>query len=482
MAKQIAIHVAYQKQPAVAPPVVRRTFGLLFYDADGRIESPAGKFATSDLFWGYEAVGATAFSVGKGLAFVGPDGLVRGLQFVASHGWNDITKVMEAAFAGASAVPQRRRLSEFLSNLFSSHEWIGWIDVVQSHHPFLSLDATGGVTVNGKPMQVGDSPVAVGNSWFISRPGDGQVQLADIDGVFDRYQNRFGTWQRLVKSRSVPWSELGPGIFGTSTGELVFTAERIPALIIPAGAPFTIHLSGGRLLVRRTNCGSIYAVQGGNYQVEEYECEGCKLWKVEPARDGWTYELLGVPGHDGDKPVLFKEITPGVVVYQNGKVEALHRAFLGGELIDLRFGGVSIRRAAGNYEPLYISANGVVAGSLYAASGDWFKMSPVSPDQKSFSWRRCLGQQDFVTTWAAHSDRVIGETAGLRSAGLFTAALWRLVKAADSEPFFAPFSFIIFGLYVIVQIARAALLMFALPISGAARILRRVRRAFQLTR
>ncbi len=482
MAKQIANPARHQIPPAAAAPIVRATFGVKLHDVDGGIEYGKDRFEKTDLFWGLEAVGAHVYSFGDDHAFVESSGRVTGRRHINNIGWHDTTKTVESAFITAAIAPPRRRVRDFASDLFSSHERVEWIDVTDSGYKFLNLDRTGAVAASGKPMSVGDSPNVLANGWIVSRPGDDQVNLTDHEGIRDRWRFQCQIWQRLVKRQRVPWTALGIGIMGTPDGELVFTDNRAPSLIIPSNKSFTMHLSEGRTLVRLHDNGPIFALSTCDNEVAEYVCEGRKLWQQEGARDFLAYQQIGVPGFDGEKPVLFKEVMPNCFVYADGKIEALNRAFLGGEVINLACGGVRIHRAEGIYEPIYISANGVFVGYVYSACGDWFKMTPVSPDQKTFSWRRCLGQQSPIDVWLAYADRVIGKTAGLRSAGLIVAGIWRFVKAAADEPCMAPFSPLLLVLYMASQFARAALLLAAAPVNLVWRLVRRVRRAFQLMR
>lgn len=464
-----------------SPPVPaggRLFFGMRFRDADGVIEHRRRAFSASEMFWGYEADGAEVYTVGDDLAFVTHGGDVYGLRYVTGQGWQNSSAVIQSALANVSPLQRPERWSGAIADLFASHESIQWEASSLVPYVGLKIEAMGAALVNGQTLTVGGSPVELPGGYFVSQSGR-TVQVADALGVCDRFRFVESAWERLVERRRAAWSELAPGAFGNAQGDVTLSAANIPPLSMPGGTPLTVHLAGERTLCRYQAAGPILALQPAA-RLQEFIVEGPKLWRTEGARDWWSYELAGVPGADPEKPVLSKEVLPGVTIYRNGKLEVANRMFLGGEPIDIRFGHVWVHREAGANESCFLSANGVVSGVVYSAAGDWYKLSAVSPEQRRFAWSRLFGEQNLIDVWNAHADGVIGEMPPFRSASLVVAAIWRFVLAADKEPAMAPFAFITFALYVLVHILRIALLALAAPVHVIWKVFRRLRRSLEL--
>jgi hypothetical protein len=476
MAKQL-LHAAPANSPP-APAGARLFFGMRFRDIDGVIEHRGRAFSASEKFWGYEADGAAVYSIGNDLAFMPPAGDAYSLRYVAGQGWRNSDAVVRDALANLSPFDRQGRFGRIVTDLFAVHDSVQWEPSSFAPYPGLKLEAAGTAVVHGQTLTVGGSPVELPGGYFVSQSGR-TVQVADALRVCDRYRFVEDAWERLVERRRVAWSDLAPGAFGSAQGAVTLATTNVPPLSMPGGAPFTVHFAGDRTLCRYQQDGVILALHP-TAELQEFVVEGRKLWRIAGARDCWSLEPAGVPGGDAEKPVLSKEVLPGLTIYRNGKLEVANRMFLGGEPIDVRFGHVWVHREAGVNEPCFLSASGVVSGVVFTAPGDWYKLTPVSPDQRRFAWSRLFGEQNPVDVWNAHADRVIDEMPPFRTAGLIVAALWRFVLAADKEPAMAPLGVVILALYFLVHILRIALLALAAPVHVIWKAFRRLRRSLEL--
>ena len=358
-------HQLYQPPPqrlatAATQAAVRSLGDVRLHDADGTIEDGSSLYSLSDGFYGAPTLAHALMFKAPGecqtLAILLTTGDLRGARFVPRRGWCDASARAKKDWAVSSPVPQKRRTRSLLAACFARHEYVSWVDVVETPYPFLALDPNGTVDVNGKPLQPGDAPIILHQGYVVTRPNAQLVQLSDKEGVCERYRFAHGKLQRLVTRSRAAWPELASVVSGSASGEIVFAAEGVPLMIIPAGDPFTMHLAGGRTLRRLRRDGEIHAVSRTAANLEEFVIDGQRLWRQSAPRDWWSHEFLGVPGGTEEKPVLFKEVTPGITVYANGKVEALNRVYLLGEPIDLHCGSVHIFRVAGAWESMYVAA------------------------------------------------------------------------------------------------------------------------------
>lgn len=476
MAKQFQPIAAVNSPPA--PAGGRLFFGMRFRDTDGLIEHRGRAFSAGEKFWGYEADGATVYSIGDDTAFVTLGGNAYGLRFVAGRGWCNSDAVVQAALANVSPLQRPGRFRRAIADLFASHECLRWETSSLVPYVGLKLTAAGTALVNGQALPSGGSPVELPGGYYVSQSGN-IVQVADPLGVCDRYRFVGNRCERFVERRRAAWSELVPVALGNAQGDVMLIATSLPPLSIPGGAPFTIHCAGERTLCRYQQDGVILALHP-TAELQEFVVEGARLWRIKGARDWWNYSLAGVPGSDAEKPVLSKEILPGLTVHRGGNLEVANRMFLSGEPIDVRFGNIWVHRKAGANQPCFLSASGVVSGVMHSAPGDWYKLTPVSPEQRRFTWTRLVGEQNPVDVWNAHADRVIDEMPPFRAAGLVVAALWRFVLAADREPAMAPLGIVILALYFLVHILRIALLAFAAPVHVIWKAFCRLRRSLEL--
>lgn len=461
----------------------RSICGMELHDADGRLVMGSDSFASTEGFFGYETPsGGQIFSDpgSTDFTFVEASGRTHHLTYLRGDGWYSRSKSPAKRLSKTSAVKPRWR--KLLRNLFSSlGERVSWM-ATRHPYPFLELQSTGAVVVEGAPLAAGDSPVVTQNGPTVSRPGVAEVCVHDDQGARDRFRYTNTSWKRLVTKSRAALSELSVELVDVcGTGELEFGVAGRRSMIVTAG-PFLLHLGGGRTLVRVDDpTAPIWAFDGSD-DVREFVLEGGKIYSQQGTRDKWVFHPVGVPGGIKQKPSA--EPCPGLILYSDASCSIVGKLYTAGQAIDIKMpGGISAQRDGGFHAILVVKTGILRTAFCFGVDGEWYQGQERVADGPYHSYARHCAQHswlDYVLCrWEAFAD----EAPGILRIKRWLCMLARLTHSLEGNlgilPFVGVCLAVVFGL--MFYIGMWCVLLGGLPYGVAYRLWRHCQRAFELS-
>jgi hypothetical protein len=338
--------------------------------------------------------------------------------------WVDASSRLMGRWAGRRETLKLRR-RPFLVRLRgparASTQWVPLKDTVNPLEQQAELKDDGALIVGKTRFVRGQAyqPTNLPCGWLLTRPGRDEVYCHADQGVVERfrYDDTQKRWSRgtervplamNVKDKLVTWA---------ADGRIVFEDEWAPRLIIPSGQAFTVHHSATQPFERRETEGSVIAVDC--QKRDEFFYERYQWSKVIGARDRWISRLVGCPG--GRLGVSSVDILQGLNVTFDGYVRIGGRTYFPGAAIDIQTTQMAVRRAAGLFEHLQVisyapssSTPSGVTAYRYAADGEWYELTPRSPDVPWRSWERAVLQDGVGLNLDELAQELLAETPVIR--------------------------------------------------------------------